>query len=61
MIEDGININQYQLLLISEFIDTTYKLGTKKIKSKLYTFGIDQKINVIFGKLAHGVSMCNTQ
>ena len=34
MIEDGININQYLLLIISEFINTTYELGIKNIKKR---------------------------
>jgi len=34
MMEDGINIDQYQLLPISEFIDTTYELGTNNIKKR---------------------------
>ena len=61
MIEDGINIDQYQSLLISEFVDTTYELGTKNIKKRALCIWDRSKINVIFGKLAHGVSMCNTQ
>ena len=34
IMEDGINIDQYRSLSISEFIDTTYDLGTKNIKKR---------------------------
>ena len=34
MMEDGINIDQYRSLPMSEFIDTTYELGTENIKKR---------------------------
>ena len=61
MMEDGINVDQCQSLLMQEFIDITYELGTKILKRELHAFGMDQKINVTFRKLAHEISMRNAQ